>query len=247
MKYLKYFENLENNQLEIKKNQEWISKDGKISCKIINVNPSSKDENITVKISGIKEDIPNSFISGFTTVNKEYILNDFNLIDNNIINNVNLDFYKTTYVPEDKSVIGAYFITEKTNTTIKILNLKEHKDQKSVFYDNATPYTISVYYATLPTTKVQILFEDEYRKGFFYLKIPYWLFKNESDNLEIKRISQPLKRFSYKSADLKYKDLIDAINNEHIFNYIKYSNFDKKSYNNLKSYANNIEIRKSSQ
>ena len=118
MKYLKYFENIDSQQEpEIKVGQQWIKKDKSEVCHILKINPDTEIRNIQILQKGnrgLKLD-----------VDKKSILDNYTLIENKKYNDIELSFYKTTYIPEDKAVIGAYFITEKTDTSIKILNAKE--------------------------------------------------------------------------------------------------------------------------
>lgn len=231
MKYLKYFENidseLENNEPEIKEGQEWISKDLTKTLRVIKVE-NYKGRNINVVLRGGDYKQHHQI-----HVDKNYILDDFNLVQDTDYGDLKLDFYKTTYIPEDKSIIGAYFIADKNDKTIKLLNVKENIKEGSVFFDNTYIYRIIPEYITLPASQVQILSEVEYRNGFFYIKIPYWLYKKNMIELEIKR--KPVrKRYSYHDSDLKNPKIVNALKEGHLLDYMKYSNFDLPSLDNIK-------------
>jgi hypothetical protein len=108
------------------------------------------------------------------------------------------DFYKTVYNPEDKSLIGAYMITGETDKMIDILNIKEFKSDKGMYIDGADPYTIQINTVKLPKSQVEILGPVEGKEGFDYIKIPYWLFKKLSSELNVKRLTNNRKiNFTY--------------------------------------------------
>jgi hypothetical protein len=230
MKYLKYFEDVENIEPEIKEGQQWIHNDKSKICIIQKINPINKTIGILVK------DDRNTPMD----VDKKHILDNYTLIENKSYNNIDLNFNKTTYIEDEKSIIGAYFILEQNDKEVKILDIKEHK-KETVYMDNATPYTISVQTIILPMNKIEILFEDELRKGFFYIKIPYWLYRNNIDQLEIKRVSDPNKRIDIQKRDYDNKKIIDAFKQEKIFDYFKSSNFDKRTQTNVRLFYDRLK------
>ena len=98
------------------------------------------------------------------------------------------DFYNSEYIPEDKSIIGAYYITKQSEKSIEVLNLQEKYSTTGVYMDNSTPYTIGgIARVILPISQITIISPVESREGFFYIKIPYWLYKKTPEMVIYRR------------------------------------------------------------
>lgn len=92
------------------------------------------------------------------------------------------DFCNSEYIPEDKSIIGAYYITRQSEKSIEVLNLQEKYSNTGVYMDNSTPFTIGgIGRITLPTSQITIIGPVELKDGFFYIKMPYWLYKKNPE------------------------------------------------------------------
>lgn len=112
-------------------------------------------------------------------------------LDENVID---FDFLKAQFIPKDKTIVGAYFITKRNEKSIEVLNLREQPNHLATYMDNATPYTIKMpSRCILPTSQIKILKEVEGREGFFFIQIPYWLYKKD-EGLVINRYAKK-KRF----------------------------------------------------
>lgn len=98
------------------------------------------------------------------------------------------NFYRSTYNSDDKSIVGAYMIVGETDKMIEVMNIKETKKTTSIYMDYAIPYLISIHKIMLPKSQVSIIKPVDSMDNFFYIKIPYWLFKKLSDDLEIRRV-----------------------------------------------------------
>jgi hypothetical protein len=127
------------------------------------------------------------------------------------INNLTPDFYKTIYNSEDKSIIGAYMITGETDKMVDILNIQEFKSDKGVFMDNAEPYLIQIRKAKLPKSQIEMLGPVEGKEGFEYIKIPYWLFKKVSNDLSIKRLTNK-RRISFSNQQYRDNEFLKQLN-----------------------------------
>ncbi len=104
------------------------------------------------------------------------------------------DFYNSEFIPEDKTIIGAYYITKESDKSIEVLNLQEKASSTGLYMDGANPYIITtIGRVTLPTSQISIIGPVEDREGFFYIKMPYWLYK-KSPELVIYRYAKK-KRF----------------------------------------------------
>jgi hypothetical protein len=146
--------------------------------------------------------------------------------------NPSYDFNKTTYVPEDKSIVGAYMITGEDDNSIQILNIKEMVRENSIFMDNAQPYYLNVQEFNLPKSQVTVLGEVEGMEGFNYIKIPYFLYKKMIDQLEIVRLKgKKRSKVSYpQSRDNRF---LKKLNNPDVLKYISITNPDKSGMDNL--------------
>lgn len=146
--------------------------------------------------------------------------------------NPSYDFNNTTYIPEDKSIVGAYMITGEDNNSLQILNIKEMIRENVIFMDNAQPYNLNVQQFNLPKSQVTVLGEVEGMEGFNYIKIPYWLYKKMIDQLQIVRVK------GKKRADVSYlqsrdNNFLKKISNPDVVKYISITNPDKAAINNL--------------
>jgi hypothetical protein len=142
------------------------------------------------------------------------------------------DFNKTTYVPEDKSIVGAYMITGEDNNSIQILNIKEMVNENSIFMDNAQPYNLNVQQFNLPKSQVTVIGEVEGMEGFNYVKIPYFLYKKMIDQLEIVRIKGK-KRVKVSYPQSRDNRFLKKLNNPDVLKYISITNPDKSGMDNL--------------
>lgn len=109
------------------------------------------------------------------------------------------DFYKKVYNPEDKTIVGWYYVKSETSTQIVLLNVQEKEKSGRDWANGAVDYSLRIKEVKLPKSQIKVLSHDESRKGYFLIKIPYWLFKKNED-LEVIRISV-FKKFSIKHDD----------------------------------------------
>lgn len=237
MKYLKYFENINTDNIDntenhiIKIDQTWKSlKDSRIVTVI-------RVDNEQNKVSIYSYD--NSKTDKRTMMNIKDFLESYELIEN-IFNDIELKFKSSIYL-EDRSIVGCYFITKEEAKFIEILNVLEYREEGSIYQDEAIPFTIDIKKTKLPKSQIEILKEDEHRKGFFYIKIPYWLYKKNSEELKIKRIGTDLKRLSMKSNDMI--KLADDLQDPDVIKYFKNGYFDNKTSTNLIQYYKDNSIR----
>jgi hypothetical protein len=225
MKYLRYFEN-NNIENEIKIHQEWIDK---------------RDNTLNI-IKNVKGDIITFF--GFDkfikTTDRTSFLSNFELVPTSTYKDTDLNFNKSIFIPEDKAIIGAYFITLEDSDHIEILNIKEYK-KYTFFADGAIPYDISIKNIKLLKSQIEIIKEVPNRTGFYFIKIPYWLYKENKEDLEIKRI-EVSKRIdiSLKPSNPK---AINDFKNPFIKDYFKSSDFDRRTQEIVKSNINRISSK----
>jgi hypothetical protein len=146
--------------------------------------------------------------------------------------NPSYDFNKTTYVPEDKAIVGAYMITGEDDNSIQILNIKEMINENSIFMDNAQPYFLNVQEFKLPKSQVTVLGEVDSMEGFNYIKIPYFLYKKMIDQLEIVRLKGK-KRAKVSYPQSRDNRFLKKLNNPDVLKYISITNPDKSGMDNL--------------
>lgn len=148
---------------------------------------------------------------------------------------IELDFNKSVYIADEKAIIGAFYIKKETDKAYEILNIKEYQ-RDSVFMDGADPYSVSIHTTFLPKSQCKIIKPVEGKEGFFYIKVPYWLYKEKTD-LQIKRLPVRLKRISIKNDDYNKKDFLKMFGDPHVIKYFQGSNPDKLTNQHIESYA----------
>jgi len=131
------------------------------------------------------------FVKDFTEVVKPVIEPRKNMYADRLSgeDDIELDFNKSEYLEDEKALIGAYFITKDNEKSIEVMNIKEFASQTAVAMDGSTPYSVSFHKAILPKSQIEIISDVEGKEGFFYIKIPYWLYQTKKDDLSIKRVS----------------------------------------------------------
>lgn len=145
------------------------------------------------------------------------------------------DFYMSIYDPLDKFVVGAYMIIEDSEKTITVLNLQEKENTRVFFADGKVPYTFIPFKVRLPKSQIVVLEPVDNMEGFNWIKIPYWLVKN-NPGLKIQRVKKS-KRFSNVSSlhKLLNPEMIDA-------DVKKYLNITDKDSTSI-SLINNFTIK----
>lgn len=139
------------------------------------------------------------------------------------------DFYMSIYDPLDKFVVGAYMIIEESEKTITILNLQEKEDTRGFFADGKIPYTFLPYKVVLPKSQIEVLGPIDNIEGFNWIKIPYWLVKN-NPGLKIQRIRKS-KRFSNSST--LHKALKPEMIDDNVRKYLSITDKDHRTLFNL--------------
>ena len=145
------------------------------------------------------------------------------------------DFNKSTYSPEDKSIIAAYMITSENDKSIEILNIKE-TERRGVFLDNAIGYDITIHRVTLNKTHVEFLEDVPGMQGFKYIKIPYYLYKSNLNVLEVKRFKGGFdgekykKRLNIPAIKTEDSSFISEFKDHNVVNYIKITNPDERTH-----------------
>ena len=139
------------------------------------------------------------------------------------------DFYMSIYDPLDKFVVGAYMIIEESEKTITILNLQEKEDTRGFFADGKIPYTFLPYKVVLPKSQIEVLGPVDNIEGFNWIKIPYWLVKN-NPGLKIQRIRKS-KRFSNSST--LHKALKPEMIDDNVRKYLSITDKDHRTLFNL--------------
>jgi hypothetical protein len=143
------------------------------------------------------------------------------------------DFNKITFIPEDKSIVGAYMITGEDDKTIDILNIKETHPENKYYMDGAKVYHLSVKNTRLPKSQIEILSDVEGKEGFNYIKIPYWLYKKLEFDLKVERLGGK-KRLDITARQSKDKNFLTQISDPNVERYISVVNPDKSGMDMLK-------------
>jgi hypothetical protein len=145
------------------------------------------------------------------------------------------DFNKSTYSPEDKSIIAAYMITSENDKSIEILNIKE-TERRGVFLDNAIGYDITIHRTNLDKSQIEILEDVSGMQGFKYIRIPYYLYKSNLNVLEVKRFKGGFdgekykKRLNIPAIKTEDSSFISEFKDHNVVNYIKITNPDERTH-----------------
>ena len=143
------------------------------------------------------------------------------------------DFNKITFIPEDKSIVGAYMITGEDDKTIDILNIKENHPENKFYMDNAKLYHLNVKKVKLPKSQIEILGDVEGKEGFNFIKIPYWLYKKLEFDLKVERVLGK-KRLDITARQSKDKNFLEQISDPNVTRYVYVVNPDKSGMDILK-------------
>ena len=148
------------------------------------------------------------------------------------------DFYKTTYIAEEKAVIGAYYIREEYERSLIVLNIQENLFEDRIMGDGSKVYWISPHMVRLPISQIEILSDVPNKENFKYIKIPYWLFKKNS-GLEIKRI-EGKKMVSFTRGQIN-KSFVDKIDDTEVRKYFDITSSSEQESKTLDSISKRIK------
>jgi hypothetical protein len=181
------------------------------------------------------------FLKDFTEIVKPVIVPKKNMYADRLSgeDDLELDFNKAEYLADEKAIIAAYFITKQNEKSIEILNIKEFAADTATFMDNAIPYSVTFHRGTLPTSQIEILEEVVEKEGFFYVKVPYWLYK-EKPELNIKRIVGDyhyMKRLDLRDSSLRNKELMSNFKDPNVIKYFAASDKDKRTQQQVINYG----------
>ena len=156
---------------------------------------------------------------------------------------LNLSYYRSLYLPEEKSFIGSYIVSDNSQSnTIEIINIIENEMESKMFVDGARPFTIEIHKIKLPKSQVEIIGDVEGNEPFKYIKLPYWLYKKNKDILRIQKINGK-KRFNpTKSNDRP--EFIQKLQDKHIEDYFNMKDHEgqgRKNFESLKNKKNKEE------
>src|SRR6056300_1125675 len=146
------------------------------------------------------------------------------------------DFFKGEYEPETKSYVGAYMVGEETPKQLEVYNIIERPDRDSFFMSNHTPYSMSLRKSMLPLSQIEILDDVPGKEGFKFIRIPYWYFKKNQNDLKISRLDEK-KALYMKGYDRKPENmemLFDPMF-EKYFEQIVYDEIDQQKYDIAKA------------
>ena len=171
---------------------------------------------------------PTTFYSEYKPLDKHIYRDD-----------IEYDFDKAVYLSDERAIIGAYFITKENEKSIEILNIKEFAADTASFGDNARPYSVTFHKGTLPISQIEILGEVPEKEGFFYVKVPYWLYK-ENPELNIKRVVgdfHHMKRLDLRDYSLSNKELMSNFKDPNVVKYFASSNKDERTQQQVVNYG----------
>jgi hypothetical protein len=154
-----------------------------------------------------------------------------------------LSYYKSLYLPEEKSFIGSYIVSDDSQSnTIEVINIIENEFESRMFVDGARPFNIEIHKIKLPKSQVEIIGDVEGYEPFKYVKLPYWLYKKNKDVLKIQKING-YKRFSPNKSNDR-PEFIQKLQDKHIEDYFNMEDHEgrgRKSFESLKNKKNKEE------
>ena len=156
---------------------------------------------------------------------------------------LNLSYYRSLYLPEEKSFIGSYIVSDNSQSnTIEIINIIENEMESKMFVDGARPFTIEIHKIKLPKSQVEIIGDVEGYEPFKYVKLPYWLYKKNKDILKIQKINGK-KRFNPNKSNDR-PEFIQKLQDKHIEDYFNMKDHEgqgRKNFESLKNKKNKEE------
>jgi hypothetical protein len=160
-------------------------------------------------------------------------------------NDIEFKFDEAIYIPGEKAIIAAYLITGEDDNFIDVMNIKELPSNSAFFMDGAVPYAVSINNVKLPKNKVLVLDSVDGKEGFSYIKLPYWLYK-ENPDLTIKKTrvgNKKLKRLDLRDNSLGDKELMSKFKDPNVEKYFKGSNPDERTLQLVKIYKTQFANR----
>ena len=149
---------------------------------------------------------------------------------------VRYDFFKGEYEPETKSYVGAYMVGEETPKQLEVYNIIERPDKDAYFMSGHQPYSVSLRKAMLPLSQIEILGDVPGKEGFKFIRMPYWFFKKNQNDLRISRLDEKKMLYiaGYDRKDENMLRLFDPMFEKYIES-IVYDEDDQKKYDISKS------------
>jgi hypothetical protein len=173
-------------------------------------------------------------------IKPETFYNEYKPLDKQIYrDDIEYDFDKAVYLSDERAIIGAYFITKENEKSVEILNIKEFAADTATFGDNARPYSVTFHKGVYPTSQIAILGPVPEKEGFFYIKVPYWLYK-EKPELNIKRVVgdfHHMKRLDLRDSSLSNKELMSNFKDPNVIKYFASSNKDERTQQQVINYG----------
>lgn len=146
------------------------------------------------------------------------------------------DFFKGEYEPETKTYVGSYLVGEETPKQLEVYNIIERPDKDAYFMSGHQPYSVSLRKAMLPLSQIEILGDVPGKEGFKFIRMPYWFFKKNQNDLRISRLDEKKMLYiaGYDRKDENMLRLFDPMFEKYIES-IVYDEDDKKKYDISKS------------
>lgn len=157
----------------------------------------------------------------------------------NMYKDIELDFNKSIFVPVENVIIAPYMIIKDSESSIEILNIKEYASETGAFWDEATPYTVTFHRLTLPKSQITILEDVSDKEGFKYIRIPYWLYKKNTEDLTIKRCVgtyHKMKRLDIRDIGLSNRDFMKNFKDPNVEKYLKATDSDERTHQLINIY-----------
>ena len=155
----------------------------------------------------------------------------------------NNPFWKPVFDANNKTMDVAYYLWDETADSYRILNVVEDI-RRGVWASGDKDYLVYPKSAFLPKKFVEKLDAVPDRPGYFFFRVPYWVYKKDS-NLPVKRIATPNKKFSLLNIDDKFYSML---NNPKFMEALLGVDTNETFLENLKKgYDNILQIRQKNQ
>jgi hypothetical protein len=141
------------------------------------------------------------------------------------------DFMKGEYEADTKSYVGSYLVGEETPKQLEVYNIRQYPDNDAFFISGHKPYSMSLHKAMLPVSQIEILGDVPGKDGFKFIRMPYWFYKKNMEDLKIQRVGDQralyMKGWHRKPQQLE--KLFDPMF-EKYFEHIVYDELDQTKY-----------------
>lgn len=100
---------------------------------------------------------------------------------------VEFNYSKSIYNGDTKTIIIAYYLCGEAGNSYKVKNFQEKISDTAIGLGGTSPYHIVTHTIYLPKAYCKILKTVDGMPEFYYIEIPYWIYKKNIETMAINR------------------------------------------------------------